>query len=208
MILRHPVLAVALAVGLSSVGPPAPVASEGVGNPEQGGGLFASKQCARCHQPQGRPGPGPGLEALRRPQGAFVLAGRLWNHAPAMFTVLTQEGIVWPQLTQGEMADLMAYLGADPARDSAPDLFKGQVTLLRKACLKCHSLRGEGARVGPDLADASPAYASATAWAATMWQHAPRMAVKALELGILYPRFVDDEMGNLVGFLKSAGRSR
>jgi hypothetical protein len=34
------------------------------------------------------------------------------------------------------------------------------------------------------------------------------MAVKALELGILYPRFVDDEMGNLVGFLRSSGPSR
>jgi cytochrome c2 len=186
----------------------AAVAAERPADAGQGRSLFTSKQCARCHQPRSQPAIGPALEDLRRPQGAFELAGRLWNHAPAMFTVLTQEGIVWPPLTESEMADLMAYLGAEPARDPAPDLFKGQVTLLRKACLKCHSLRGEGARVGPDLADASPAYASAPAWAATMWQHAPRMAVKALELGILYPRFVDDEMGNLVGFLKSAARSR
>ena len=184
------------------------MAADSPGNPERGRELFSGKQCAHCHRPRGQAAAGPPLDELRRPQGAFVLAGRLWNHAPAMFTVLTQEGIVWPRLTEGEMADLMAYLGAEPARDRAPDLFKGQVTLLRKACLKCHSLRGEGARVGPDLADGSPAYASATAWAATMWQHAPRMAVKALELGILYPRFVDDEMGNLVGFLRSATRSR
>jgi len=32
------------------------------------------------------------------------------------------------------------------------------------------------------------------------------MAQKALELGILYPRFVDDETANLVGFLKSAAK--
>jgi mono/diheme cytochrome c family protein len=198
----------ALLLGTGCLAAPAAVAAERPGDPEQGRTVFATKHCTRCHRPRGQSTGVPALEDLRRLQGAFQLAGRLWNHAPAMFTVLTQEGIEWPRLTEAEMGDLMAYLGADPGRDPAPDLFKGQVTLVRKACLKCHSLRGEGGRVGPDLAEGSPAYASASAWAATMWQHAPRMAVKALELGILYPRFVDDEMGNLVGFLKSSARSR
>jgi mono/diheme cytochrome c family protein len=198
----------ALLLGAGGLTVTAAMAAERPGDPEQGRTVFTRKHCVRCHQPRGQVTGAPALEELRRPQGAFQLAGRLWNHAPAMFTALTQEGIEWPGLTEAEMGDLMAYLGADPARDPAPDLFKGQIALVRKACLKCHSLRGEGGRVGPDLAEASPAYASASVWAATMWQHAPRMAVKALELGILYPRFIDDEMGNLVGFLYSSGRSR
>jgi mono/diheme cytochrome c family protein len=198
----------AFLLGVGGLAATAAVAAERPGDPEQGRTVFSRKHCARCHQPRGQSTGVPALEELRRPQGAFQLAGRLWNHAPTMFTVLTQEGIEWPRLTEAEMGDLMAYLGADPGRDPAPDLFKGQITLVRKACLKCHRLRGEGGPVGHDLADGSPAYASASVWAATMWQHAPRMAVKALELGILYPRFVDDEMGNLVGFLKSSGPSR
>jgi hypothetical protein len=32
------------------------------------------------------------------------------------------------------------------------------------------------------------------------------MADKARELGVLYPRFADDEMDNLVGFLRSAAK--
>ncbi|MBI3003006.1 MAG: c-type cytochrome [candidate division NC10 bacterium] len=166
--------------------------------------LFLSKRCAGCHLARGQSSVGPALEELRRPQGAFELAGRLWNHVPAMFAALTREGTEWPRISPAEMGDLMAYLDATPGRDPPPDPLKGQVVLVRKECLKCHSLRGEGGRIGPDLAARRAEYASAAAWAAAMWTHTPRMAAVAAERGVLYPRFAGDEMGNLLGFLRSA----
>lgn len=164
--------------------------------------VFASKQCARCHLV--RPGPGgtPGLDEIRRPQGTWELAGRLWNHAPAMFTALGQERLAWPRISEAEMADLMAYLRADPARDPEPDLYRGQATLVRKGCLKCHAFRREGGRIGPDLADRRAAYASAARWAATLWDKTPRMAQASLAREVLYPRFAGDEMRNLVEYLR------
>ena len=176
------------------------------GDPARGGGLFAAKECARCHRPRGEPGVGPSLEEVRRPQGGFELAGRLWNHAPAMFTAFGREALAWPQISPAEMGDLMAYLLADARRDPAPDLFKGETILVRKGCLKCHALRGEGGRIGPDLGQRRALYDSAVAWAAAMWIHTPRMAVRAMELGVWYPRFVEDELDNLVGYLKSVTR--
>jgi hypothetical protein len=104
------------------------------------------------------------------------------------------------------MADLMAYLQADPARDPAPDLFKGETILVRKGCLKCHSLSGEGARIGPELGQRRAVYDSAVGWAAAMWVHTPPMAAKARELGVSYPRFVDQELGNLVGYLRGVAK--
>lgn len=196
---------VALAL-VSSVLGGSPAAA--AGDPERGRGVFTDKRCAQCHQARGPGGVGPPLEALRHPQGAFELAGRLWNHAPAMFTVLTQEGIPWPELTETEMADLMAYLRADPARDPRPDVSRGQSTVVRKGCLKCHRLRNEGGRIGPELAERRPAYESAVAWASAMWRHTPRMAAQALEVGVAYPRFADAEMRDLVGFLQGVSRSR
>ncbi len=180
--------------------------AEPPGDAARGHETFAAKACALCHLPRGQDGVGPALEQLRRPQGAFALAGRLWNHAPAMFTVLKMENLQWPQISAAEMADLMAYLEADPARDPAPDTSKGQVMLLRKGCLKCHSLRGEGARLAPDLSAQRPAYESGVAWATRMWGHTPAMAAKAIEVGVLYPRFAEDEMLNLVAFLRSRAR--
>lgn len=166
------------------------------------GALFAAKECARCHRPGGHRAAGPPLEEVRRPQGAFELAGRLWNHAPAMFATFSQVGLPWPQISPAEMGGLMSYLLADPARDPAPDLFKGETILVRKGCLKCHNLRGEGGRVGPDLGQRRAVYASAVVWATAMWIHTPAMATKARELGILYPRFVEHELSDLVGYLR------
>jgi len=123
-----------------------------------------------------------------------------------MFTLLRREGIPWPAVSPAEMGDLIAYLEGDPRRDPPVDLARGQMLLVRKGCLKCHSVMGEGARVGPELAHRRAAYDSVTAWASAMWIHTPRMAARAQELGVLFPRFADAEMGNLVGYLRSVAR--
>lgn len=202
-------IVVMLAIGAGAcvlvVGRAAPAAGD-ASDPEMGRVVFIEKQCARCHLLRGERGVGPALDELRRPQGEMELAGRLWNHVPAMAAALDQNGFAWPQISSREMSDLMAYLRAEAARDPAPDLYKGQVALLRKGCLKCHSLRREGGRVEPDLAARRADYESAAAWAATMWTHTPRMAAMASERAVPYPRFSGDEMGNLLGFLRSAAR--
>ncbi|HSC70359.1 MAG TPA: hypothetical protein VLH58_03350 [Candidatus Methylomirabilis sp.] len=174
----------------------------GSADPEGGRAVFTRKQCARCHARPGEAGSGPPLDELRRPQGAMELAGRLWNHVPGMAAALVQGGIEWPRIGLTEMADLMAFLQADPARDPAPDPAKGHVTLLKKQCLKCHSFRKEGGRIEPDLASPRRDYESAAAWAATMWTHTPRMAEMATRQHVLFPRFSGDEMGNLLAFLR------
>jgi hypothetical protein len=102
------------------------------------------------------------------------------------------------------MADLLAYLQGDPSRDPAPDLFQGQVLLIRKGCLKCHRLRREGGSVGIELTKYQRGYQSPVAWATTIWNHSPRMAGHSARVGVLYPRFTGDEMVNLLGFLKSS----
>lgn len=180
-----------------------PAHAQAPGDAGRGQTVFDTKHCARCHRPRGERAMGPSLEALRRPQGAYELAGRLWNHAPAMFAVLKLEGVEWPRISAAEMADLMAFLLADPARDPALDPSVGRALLVGKGCLKCHSYKREGGRVGPDLAERRASYAPAATWAATMWAHTPRMAATAIQQGVLYPRFSDDEMAQLLGFLRS-----
>jgi mono/diheme cytochrome c family protein len=199
-------LTAAVTAGVLAQGRPA--GAEPTGDAERGRATFAEKGCGRCHVPGGEPGAGPALEELRRPQGAFALAGRLWNHVPAMFARLRQESLPWAQISGAEMADLMAYLLADPRRDAAADPARGQAVLVKKGCLKCHSLKGEGAGIGRDLAEPGVAYGSAASWAARMWVHTPRMAARAMEMGLFYPRFTGDEMGDLVGFLRTAAASR
>lgn len=194
----------AAALAVAALVPPGAAAA--AGDAGRGRAVFESKQCARCHRPEGQAGVGPALEKLRQPQGAFELVGRMWNHAPAMFSALARETIPWPALSTAETADLMAYLKADAARDGTADLLRGQDTLVAKGCLKCHALHGEGAAVAPDLGRRRPQYEDAAAWGAAVWTHTPRMAEVARARGILYPRFEGRQMANLVAFLRSTAK--
>ncbi len=178
-------------------------AAKAAGDAKRGEKLFIDKQCSRCHMPLGEWGGGPKLENLQRRQGALELTGRLWNHAPAMFEMLRREGHEWPRINVEEMADVMAYLEADPSRDPAPDLLRGQTLLVRKGCLKCHRLRGEGGGVGIEFTEYQGGYESPLVWAAAIWNHSPRMAGHTKAMGILYPRFTSKEMVDLFGFLRS-----
>ncbi len=199
-------LAAALLLGAGlGAGALTPAAGQAPGDSSRGQELFAAKHCARCHLPHGQRGMGPPLDQLRRPQGAYEVAGRLWNHVPAMFTALKQEGIEWPRISAAEMADLMTYLQAAPDRDPPPDMFKGQTLLVTKGCLKCHTLRKVGGRIAPDLVGLRAGFAPAPTWAASMWSHTPRMAALAIKEGLFYPRFAGDEMVNLLGYLRRAG---
>jgi cytochrome c2 len=194
----------ALALVVLGSGPTA-VAADPAGDATRGRAVFEAKGCDRCHvsREQGAR-MGPPLEVLRRSQGLLELAGRLWNHAPSMLAALGQAGLAWPHLSAAEMGDLAAYLVADAARDPRADPFQGQVVLIRKACLKCHRLQGEGAAVATELTRYPGGYRSAVEWVTTVWSHSPRMAADAARLGVLYPRFSGDEMAHLVEFLRAA----
>jgi cytochrome c2 len=201
---RYRTIMVGAALGLAAASVAGTTTGQTSPSTDRGRGVFEASGCARCHLPQAaKPGIGPPLETIRRPQGAFEVAGRLWNHAPRMFAAFEKESVRWPRMTPEQMTDLMVYLQAEPARDTTADLLQGQLVLVRKGCLKCHRLRNEGGTVAMDLAQYHGGYASPQVWAATIWNHAPRMAEHAERLGILYPRFVGDEMANLVAFLRS-----
>lgn len=204
---RHRMPLLVAGVTATLLGSAWPAGSQVTGDLERGRAVFTANGCVRCHVPRGQAGVGPPLDEVRRPQGAYELAGRFWNHAPAMFTTLRGEGVVWPEISAAGMADLMAYLQADSSRDPAPDLFRGQVLLVRKECLKCHRFRGEGGWVGIELTQYHAGYQSPVTWASAVWKHAPRMAEEARRMGVSYPRFTGQEMANLVGLLRRATKS-
>jgi cytochrome c551/c552 len=179
------------------------------GDREEGRRLFEKKGCVVCHAPPGQPkGIGPPLAELQRRQGLLELAGRLWNHAPAMQQLLAERGQAWPTFTAREMADLAAWLMARPGADRPGSETRGQALLVKKGCLKCHVFFGEGAGVGPDLSRYRH-YGNPLDWATNVWNHAPKMRAKAEKIETGYPRFEAGEMVDLLKFLKaSAGRNQ
>jgi cytochrome c2 len=205
---RRTTILTGVVFGLAATGTAVQVGGQTPRDGDRGRAVFELSGCARCHAPRAeKQGIGPPREAIRGPQGAFHVAGRLWNHAPGMYAVFAKEGLRWPEMTREQMTELMAYLRAEPARDTTADLLQGQTVLVRKGCLKCHRLRNEGGTVAKELTEYRGRYESPVTWATAIWNHAPRMAEHAARLGVLYPRFVGDEMANLVAFLRSVAAS-
>jgi cytochrome c2 len=77
---------------------------------------------------------------------------------------------------------------------------RGRLVFEQKGCITCHSIQGEGGKVGPDLGQRK-FYGSAPDLAAVMWTHAPEMLRRMRELDLPYPRFTAKEMSELIAYL-------
>ncbi len=77
------------------------------GNSERGGQVFEKKNCAKCHTGEGG---GPNLAGGERKYSPVTMVAVLWKHGPAMLERMQEKKIAWPQLTPGELSDLVAYL--------------------------------------------------------------------------------------------------
>jgi len=92
-----------------------------------------------------------------------------------------------------------------PPQPFAPDwaLLAGAQLFGQKDCGKCHTVRGAGGTVGPDLSRARTG-ASFFDIGAAMWNHLPRMGARMRQAGIERARLTPAEAANLVAFIFTA----
>jgi len=145
-----------------------------IGDPARGARLWQSKRCSDCHSYGGRGGEdAPPLDFMRGHMSAREIAdmsGQVWDHLPAMLPHFRAEKIPVPTFTQGEMADLIAFLhsGKGAKASVAPSHpgtsgmsamggqmggARGKGVFLAAGCGACHTLSAAGtkATVGPNL---------------------------------------------------------
>jgi mono/diheme cytochrome c family protein len=80
------------------------------GDALRGHKTFDSKKCVVCHED-----PSSGAPALSKPPepySAISMVSVLWKHGPTMLGRMQEKHIAWPQLSQNEMANLIAYLNS------------------------------------------------------------------------------------------------
>ena len=173
------------------------------GEPQEGKRLFSKKGCIKCHSIKGEGGRiGPDLAEKEMHRSLTRIAGEMWNHGPVMWARMKEIGIPRPVFKGKEMADIIAYLYFLRFSDDPGSANKGKGLFASKGCIKCHSIKGEGGRIGPDLAKSqasiSPIYA-----AQLMWNHAPVMEKRMKEKELPWPKFEGDEMANLLSYLNA-----
>ena len=177
-----------------------------LGVPERGKQLFAEKGCARCHTVgTRRTARGPSLGPHTPRATVTELAGRLWNHGPAVRAYMTKLGIAVPRLAEQEMADITAYLHAalyfDPARG---DGRRGQRLVQDKGCLRCHSIYNKGGNLAPDLAR-SNVVSSQPGQLSTMWNHGRQMENSARLRNGGLPTLTGQQVADISRFLAGLG---
>jgi cytochrome c len=99
-----------------------------------------------------------------------------------------------------EMADVVAYLYVAHYFDQAGDAARGQQLVQGKDCLTCHAWRGQGAKVGADLAS-YPALRSTAGLVASLWNH-PRY-LDALKREVPWPALTGQELADIGAALGS-----
>ena len=181
-----------------------------LGRPEVGRRLFSAKRCVVCHQVAGSGGViGPSLDTLGQYASPIFLATAMWNHGPQMAEVMRARGIPRPSFQGSEFADLLAFIGTVAPDGRQGLLFvlpgradEGRVLFAQKRCVDCHSVRGQGGTVGPDLAERSRNL-SLGEFAAAMWNKAPAMLEAMKARSVPVPQIKPEEMADLVAYLYS-----
>jgi mono/diheme cytochrome c family protein len=182
------------------------------GDPQNGRRFFVTKQCVVCHQVGGAGGVlGPSLDFLPESASPIFVATAMWNHSATMTATMRVGQITRPTFTAAELRDLMAYfMSVSPTATQGPLSILpgrpevGRQLFIEKHCVECHSIKGEGGRVGPDLGVRERPW-SLLQFAAALWNKAPAMLEVIRARGMAVPQLRSEEMADLVAYLAAVG---
>ena len=174
------------------------------GDPVNGAFLFEAKGCSHCHAISGSGGHtasdlGTVLPVGRPNLGELVAA--MWNHAPEMWQRMQEENLRVTPMTEGQVSDLFAFLYLVRYMDEPGDAARGRQLFESKGCIQCHAARGQGGKIGPDLATIS-GIDTPIEWAQALWNHAPAMEKNMSQVGMAWPRFEKNEMNDLLAYVR------
>jgi mono/diheme cytochrome c family protein len=176
------------------------------GDPKRGKRLFREKGCSRCHAVLGEgAGIGPDLGSAELRGSVTQLAGRMWNHWPAMAEAMGALGMAPPTFKGEDVADVFAFLFISRYESRPGDLARGRTIYRQKGCVVCHGQEGQGGDIGPSLRGSSGEAKEQITQ--RMWNHVPLMRDKMGVHQIPWPRFDAGELAALQALLADGWKS-
>jgi cytochrome c2 len=179
------------------------------GDPGSGQRVFSQKGCVHCHAVGGSGGKAaPELSRIAAGGDANDWACAMLNHAGSMIAPIRSTLGQWPQFTGTEMNDLIAYVSLSVPRPATnarqiPGNAERGWSVFQSRCMQCHSVRGQGGNVGPELGPEHELPLTTAQFASVFWNHAPEMLQHSRESGTPPPLLQGREMADLLTFLAS-----
>jgi mono/diheme cytochrome c family protein len=176
---------------------------------DRGRQLFESQNCIRCHSLNGQGGKkAPDLGRLiDRGFTPEMLAGTMWNHAPAMWNEFREQGIALSVITPQNSADLFAAFYSAHFFDLPSDAARGKALFSSKSCGQCHGI-GKAILPAAKPANEWEAASNAVALVAAMSNHTSAMRAELAAKKISWPVLTGADIGNLLIFVRNLPGSR
>ncbi len=176
-------------------------------NPLRGRELFESKGCHECHGLDGSgPGIGPDLGAGHYSGSFLDLGAALWNHVPGMSASFEETDTGWPELSEREATELLAFLYFIDYLGRPGVASRGRHVFLDRGCSACHQVGPiGGGEIGPDLSELDR-FASPLVIAQAIWNHGPSMFETMREFRMSPPEFEPGDLADLSAFIRQQSR--
>jgi len=177
-------------------------------NAEMGEKLFNEKNCIRCHSVGGKGGDiGPKLDPYQSKYPVPYITAALWNKGPKMMEKMRKEKVNRPEFRERDVIEILGFirsngLSAETTRSylSPGNPIAGRRLFDKKKCSYCHSIRGKGGKIGPDLSQRN-IKGSLSYILSQLWNHGSNMWPRMTKEGVDYPKFEPEEMSNLISYL-------
>jgi mono/diheme cytochrome c family protein len=175
------------------------------GDAERGAVLFRERGCRTCHAVGTDGGKvGPDLSPYGRYASPLFLTAALWNRGKAMARVMEDTKVARPTFQGNDIPDLLAYIrsasgGTERVYVPPGNPKRGEELFTEKRCVECHSIRGHGGKVGPDLG--VKLKGSLMRITGSMWNKGPKMWAKMTERGIEVPSLSTEDLSDLISYL-------
>jgi cytochrome c2 len=166
--------------------------------------LFESLSCVECHSVNGKGGTiGPDLGRVAdRGFTPASLAATMWNHAPAMWAAMKQQGIGAGYMNEQAAADLFAYFYSTRFFEMPGDAARGKRAFTSRGCSNCHGLKeGLLPRVKP--VSQWESLGDPVALTEAMWNHAPTMLAETQLKHQAWPALTAQELTDILIYLRS-----
>jgi mono/diheme cytochrome c family protein len=171
-------------------------------DPLNGRIVFEEKECISCHAIGGYGGTaGPDLSRDQYFGSSLDLASVIWNHTPQMNRKFRQLRMNRPKFSEKEMLDLLGFLYYLRYLGEPGSVSNGKRLLDTKGCLNCHSVGGQGGKVGPDF-ESIPRYSAPLHLVQEMWNHGPAMQQQFRKSGSKYPVLSGEEIVDIASYLR------
>ncbi len=179
------------------------------GDARRGEQFFREQRCITCHSIRGQGGQSaPDLGApIGRDFTPAWMASVMWNHAPAMWTAMEQQGIPKPRLSEPQAADLFAYFHSVRFFERPGDAARGKEVFLSKRCTECHGAYTASSTGAPPVT-VWGSFSDPIAMAQEMWNHAAGMRQVMARRRISWPRLTSQELTDLVVYVQSLPENR